>query len=198
MYKIFFNDKRIILTNVQDNLENTKYFPLEDISIEQIVEELSSDEVDTLYLYHPKKKKLLSKFQKKIKTIQAAGGIVVNPKNKVLFIKRKGKWDLPKGKLDPGETLAECAVREVQEETGIAELMLLSFRSVTYHIFQRNEKYYLKETHWFNMYSTSKEKFVPQVEEDIEKVKWKSQKKLAKTLENSYANIRELFNSSSV
>ncbi len=193
MYKIFVNDKVIILTNVQDNLDNVKYFLLEDMSIEEIMAELDKKDIEQIVLYHSKGKKLLSKFVKKIKLIRAAGGIVTNSKKEILFIKRKGKWDLPKGKLDKGETLTECALREVKEETGIKDLMLLNFRAVTYHIFHRDGKYQLKETHWFNMYSTTKGKFVPQIEEDIEKVKWKKPEKLAKTLEKSYGNIRELF-----
>lgn len=193
MYKIFVNDKVIILTNVQDNLDSVKYFPLEDVSIEEIMQELDHKDIEQIALYHPKEKKLLSKFVKKLKLVQAAGGIVTNSKKEILFIKRKGKWDLPKGKLDKGETLTECALREVKEETGIKELMLLNFRAVTYHIFYRDGKYQLKETHWFNMYSTTKGKFTPQIEEDIEKVKWKKPEKLTKILQNSYGNIRELF-----
>lgn len=193
MYKIFVNDKVIILTNVQDYLDSVKYFLLEDMSMDKIMTELHKKDVDKIVLYHPKEKKLLNKFVKKIKLVRAAGGIVTNEKKQILFIKRKGKWDLPKGKLDKGETLSQCALREVKEETGIKDLILLNFRAITYHIFHRDGKYQLKETHWFNMYSTTKAKFIPQIEEDIEKVKWKKPEKIAKILQNSYGNIRELF-----
>jgi 8-oxo-dGTP diphosphatase len=56
--------------------------------------------------------------------VYAAGGVVwrlVEGKLRVLLISRTRYRDLtlPKGKVDPGETLAETAVREIREETGI-------------------------------------------------------------------------------
>ena len=59
--------------------------------------------------------------------IEAAGGLVFNEKNELLMIFRRGFWDLPKGKVDEGETLEQCAVREVQEETGLQNIMLGDF-----------------------------------------------------------------------
>ena len=59
--------------------------------------------------------------------IKAGGGLVKNEKGEVLFMFRKGKWDLPKGKLDPGETMDACAVREVMEETGVSGLSIVNF-----------------------------------------------------------------------
>ena len=46
--------------------------------------------------------------------IKAGGGVVNNNKNQILFIYRLKRWDLPKGKLDKGETIRECAEREVE------------------------------------------------------------------------------------
>lgn len=193
MYEIFVNDKSIILTNVRDNTNRIKYFPLKDISIEEIMCELRKKSVSKVYLYHPKQEKLLDHFKRKLNVIKAGGGLVYNSKGEMLFIKRKGKWDLPKGKKERGENVSVCALREVEEETGVKGLEITNFRAVTYHIFQQNGEFQLKETHWFDMYTDYKGELLPQIEEDIEKVKWKKAKKIKKTVRKSYKNIQKLF-----
>lgn len=193
MYKIFVDNKLIILTNIQDYTQTSKYFLLDEISVENVLKKMEKNNLKKVVLFHPKKEKLLEKFTKKIKLVRAAGGIVTNAKGETLFIKRKGKWDLPKGKLEKNEDLRTCAVREVMEETGIENISIESLKNITYHIFKRDGIFQLKETYWYNMTSNFEGKFVPQMEEDIEKVKWKSPEKLQKTLEKSYANIQELF-----
>ena len=65
---------------------------------------------------------LIDMFKTKLPLVQAAGGLVRNNKGKMLFIFRKNKWDLPKGKVDKGETLENGAMREVEEETGVKKL----------------------------------------------------------------------------
>ena len=123
----------------------------------------------------------------------AGGGVVTNKKGQVLFIYRNDKWDLPKGKLEKGESIEECALREVEEETGVKGLKIENFLRTTYHIFKRNGVYKLKEVHWYAMKTTYKGKLVGQKSEGIEIVKWKGPQKIHKALENSYTNIRSLF-----
>ena len=123
----------------------------------------------------------------------AAGGVVTNKEGKVLFIYRNDKWDLPKGKLDKGESIPEAAVREVEEETGVKGLKIENFLKTTYHIFKRNGVYKLKEVHWFAMKTSFKGELVGQKEEGIEKVKWKGPEKIREALQNSYINIKILF-----
>ena len=193
MNEIFLDDKSIILTNVQENIENEKYFRLKDVTLDEIIEALSHKEVERIYLYHPKAEKLMKKFKQLIPTIKAGGGIVYNQEGKVLLIKRNGKWDLPKGKKEKGENIATCALREVEEETGVKKLLIQRFRTITYHIFKRDKQYFLKETYWYDMTTTYKKKLVPQTEEGIEKVCWKDEataKELAKSL---YKNIQLVF-----
>ena len=170
MNEIFLDDKSIILTNVQENIENEKYFRLKDVTLDEIIKALSHKEVERIYLYHPKAEKLMKKFKQLIPTIKAGGGIVYNQEGKVLLIKRNGKWDLPKGKKEKGENIATCALREVEEETGVKKLLIQRFRTITYHIFKRDKQYFLKETYWYDMTTTYKKKLVPQTEEGIEKV----------------------------
>ena len=158
------------------------------------MEELKRKEVEKIYLYHPKEEKLMKKFKQLIPTIKAGGGIVYNQDGKVLMIKRHGKWDLPKGKKEKGENIATCALREVEEETGVKKLLIQRFRMITYHIFKRDGQYFLKETYWYDMTTTFKKKLVPQTEEDIEKACWKDEAEVRELVKDSYKNIQKLFN----
>lgn len=194
MYEIFLDDKSIILTNVRENIESNKYFHLKDVTLDAILREINTKGVDKIYLYHPKEEKLLKKFKKLIPTIKAGGGIVTNPEGKLLIMKRRGKWDFPKGKKEKGENIATCALREVEEETGVKKLLIQRYRMTTYHIFKRDHEYYLKETFWYDMTTNYKKKLVPQTEEDIEKVYWKSETEVRELIKNSYMNIQKLFN----
>ena len=194
MNEIFLDDKSIILTNVQENIENEKYFRLKDVSLDEIIEALSHKGVERIYLYHPKAEKLMKKFKQLIPTIKAGGGIVYNQEGKVLLIKRNGKWDLPKGKKEKGENIATCALREVEEETGVKKLLIQRFRTITYHIFKRDKQYFLKETYWYDMTTTYKKKLVPQTEEGIEKVCWKDEVTAKELAKSSYKNIQLVFN----
>ncbi|MDO5607349.1 MAG: NUDIX domain-containing protein [Capnocytophaga sp.] len=193
MYEIFVNDKSIILTNVRDNSNTIKYFLLKEISIEAIMDELAKKTVAKVYLYHPKEEKLLKLFKRKLTVIKAGGGIVTNANGEMLFIKRKGKWDLPKGKKEKGENVAICALREVEEETGVKGLKITDFKAITYHVFRRNGVLQLKETYWYDMYTDYTGELVAQEEEEIEKVKWKKTHQIAKTVLKSYKNIQKLF-----
>jgi 8-oxo-dGTP pyrophosphatase MutT (NUDIX family) len=116
--------------------------------------------------------RVLSEVTKQFKLIQAAGGMVCTPEGSILMIYRRGKWDLPKGKLDDGEDLPTCAVREVTEETGIRNLVLGEKVTVTYHTYLEQGSKILKESHWYLMHSASDQKLVPQTDEDIEKCEW--------------------------
>ena len=193
MNEIFLDDKSIILTNVQENIENEKYFQLKDVSLDEIIEALSHKGVERIYLYHPKAEKLMKKFKQLIPTIKAGGGIVYNQEGKVLLIKRNGKWDLPKGKKEKGENIATCALREVEEETGVKKLLIQRFRTITYHILKREKQYFLKETYWYDMTTTYKKKLVPQTEEGIEKVCWKDEATAKELAKSSYKNIQLVF-----
>jgi ADP-ribose pyrophosphatase YjhB (NUDIX family) len=127
-------------------------------------------------------------------TIIAAGGIVTNEKNEILFIFRRNKWDLPKGKLDPNEKIEDCAVREVMEETGLQNVQLGKHIGNTYHEYY--DKYVqadvIKACYWYAMKTTSAEKLIPQTEEDITAIEWITQQELPHCLQNTYPNIIEI------
>lgn len=125
--------------------------------------------------------------------IKAAGGVVYNQKKELLMIFRNGKWDLPKGKLETGESIEECAIREVQEECGVNNLQITSKLSDTYHTYELNGKMVLKHTFWFRMKTNFEGELSPQTKEGITKVEWVNQDEIAERLKNAYANLVELF-----
>jgi 8-oxo-dGTP pyrophosphatase MutT (NUDIX family) len=126
--------------------------------------------------------------------IIAAGGIVLNPNNELLWIYRRGFWDLPKGKLDPNETIEACAIREVMEETGIADLELGALILTTTH--QYHDTYLNtqveKTTYWYAMSTDILQEGIPQTEEDIEAIAWVKKDALTPYLEKTYDTIKEV------
>jgi 8-oxo-dGTP pyrophosphatase MutT (NUDIX family) len=124
--------------------------------------------------------------------IEAAGGLVYNNSNQLLMIFRNSKWDLPKGKLEVGEDIEQCAIREVEEECGISGLTITQQLEDTYHTYKINGKEILKRTYWFKMKSSFKGKLVPQINEGIMEAVWVDDKRIAEKLENSFENISEL------
>lgn len=127
-----------------------------------------------------------------MKKIIAAGGLVFNSKQELLMIFRRGKWDLPKGKLDEGETIAECAVREVQEETGLHEVILGESLGITLHTYTEKGVDIEKESHWYRMTAPGNQPLVPQREEDITSIEWVGKNKIEACLQNTYANITDI------
>ena len=116
-------------------------------------------------------------------------GLVKNKAGEILLIFRRGKWDLPKGKLDDNETLLECAVREVKEETGLKEIEAGEEIDITYHTYIEFGKHILKESHWYMMRATTAEKLIPQTEEDITDIRWVKKDDLKNYLDNTFPTI---------
>lgn len=131
-------------------------------------------------------------FNANYKLIEAAGGLVQNQSSEWLFIHRNGMWDLPKGKLEPNESVEECAVREVAEECGIEEPTIEKPLTPTYHTYELNGKRILKKTYWYLMKSSDTSELVPQTEEGITEVKWVSAEKAKLLAASSFGSIREV------
>lgn len=131
------------------------------------------------------------RFRKQYKLVIAGGGLVRNAKNKILFIYRNGRWDLPKGKAEVGELIEETALREVKEECGLQHLILVDHIIDTYHTYDLKGSRKLKKTSWYKMHSDEKE-LVPQTEEGITKIKWINSAKLEKVYQNTYPSIMDV------
>ncbi len=143
-------------------------------------------------------------FTSLFKVIRAGGGLVRNEKGEYLFIHRFGLWDLPKGKVDPGDrpgpdytdddplTARIAAVREVREETGVKSLTVQKSLPPTWHLYQHKEKWILKHTQWFEMEADSGQSLIPATEEGIFLVRWIPPKGIHCILSNTYASLRAL------
>lgn len=125
--------------------------------------------------------------------VNAAGGLVTNEHGEYLLILRNGIWDLPKGKQEENEDIALTAIREVEEECGITNLVQKELICITRHTYQINGKNILKHTYWYKMECSSCYNTKPQTEENIQEVKWVKKEALANYLSNTYPSINEVF-----
>ena len=198
MYKVFVNDKPLFLTNAISKETDFQLFLLESIDIEQLIIKMFQNKIQKASLYYPDEKVILKKLKEKIPVCKAGGGLVFNKKGEVLFILRNGKWDLPKGGIEREEEIADTAMREVEEETGVNKLEITRKLQKTYHIFKRNGKYKLKITHWFEMQTNFEGTPFPQANEGIEKAVWLNPEQIKEALKNSYENIKLLFGEESL
>lgn len=194
MYKVFFNDKAIFLT---DEFKNNflkrdglfyKYRDKEELK--DLVSFFNLlNYIKSLYIIHYDIEFLRNEFKSLFKQIEAAGGLIRNKENKYLFIFRRGKWDLPKGKVDDDESPEIAALREVKEECGLQSITITRQLISTYHTYIINDSHILKKTYWYEMILDKEEIPTPQVEEDITDIKWFSQNEISKVVENTYPSI---------
>lgn len=161
-------------------------------AINSLLHEIKKDVFHAGVLYNPDLDELKKAFFKHFTVIEAAGGIVQNTKKEILFIYRLGKWDLPKGKLEDGEKLEECAVREVEEETGATNIKLKKKAGETYHTYDAYGKHFLKISHWYYMSCPDNQNLVPQLSEDITEIKWVAPAHLKEVLPNAYPSIQDV------
>jgi 8-oxo-dGTP pyrophosphatase MutT (NUDIX family) len=181
MYKIFINETPLILTNTEgvtpkirsDTKALITHYLGKKKFLHNYIDLLEkSKQYSQVVIFSEDLDKLWADFQSIYKQIEAAGGVVYNQENEVLLIFRRDFWDLPKGKIDEGETPEVAAIREIQEETG---LNIVTFRNKnaynTYHTYIHKEKRILKKTYWYT-FDTPETNLSPQTSEDIEKAVW--------------------------
>ena len=194
-YEIFYGEKVFIIAE-NSNLPYDDFivFPIEADELEGI-----EDYVNLLKEHSGKKgvvfmckepNHMLNACCKSLTEIKAAGGLVVNDIGQVLMIKRRGRWDLPKGKVEEGEFMRLSALREVKEETGIEKVKIQSTIKPTFHLYTIEDKLVLKTTYWYLMNAVGSNALTPQAEEDIEIAEWVSPADLKPYLENTYPNIK--------
>jgi 8-oxo-dGTP pyrophosphatase MutT (NUDIX family) len=197
MIKIFYNNKVLTISEVSldDNSVTKIDFSDKEAVINAINNFINLDNLFLLNIFGTDEQIILKELSLNFKVINAAGGLVRDSTNKILFIKRLGFWDLPKGKLEKGESIDVAAIREVCEECGINDVDLKIIMPLTnaFHIYKLNEKVILKNTHWFLMSFVGKYPLTPQTEEDITEIIWVEKEDLSDVLVESYPSIRQVF-----
>ena len=204
--KIFFEDKPVFLcdeitSSIQEFMHHPDAIFIDETTtpaINSLLHEIAKPEFHVGILWNDNIIKLKEVFFKHFSLIQAAGGVVKNELDQILFIFRKGKWDLPKGKRDGNEIPKECALREVKEETGLVKVKTGKRICTSYHTYHEFGKHIIKETEWFNMTSISQQKLSPQEEEGIQKIEWVDTLKIPEKLENSFPLIADVLVSSGI
>ena len=198
MYKVFVNDKVICFTNSIEKYDQTPNRLTITCFSQKITPYLvdlafNVDEIQSIIIAVHDCKTAFLEFQKFFKIIEAAGGIVKNNDGEQLFIYRLGKWDLPKGKIEKGESVENAAIREIEEECGIDHLTIDRPLADTFHLYQFKGDVVFKRTYWFAMSSSYKGELIPQLEEDITAVEWLTNQQIQdKVIGNTYASIKEL------
>ena len=201
MYKVFFNDREITVLQKTDITLNKSTENIENLHSTSDVKHwfldfVSKHKKEANVICEDTEKFWVKVFVPSFKLIKAAGG-VVKRNEQLLFIFRNKKWDLPKGKIDKGESVEKAAIREVQEECGISGHSILKKLPATYHIYQSpylksKGKWILKETFWFEMEYNGNENGRPQNEENITEIRWFDRSELNEVLTNTYENLKQV------
>lgn len=199
MYKVFINNKAIHLMDTLpiNQLQNYDLFFRyhQNSDLNQLYNSfMQSKGAENMYIIAPGNlSSLWHNFKALFTEITAAGGVVTNTTNQLLVINRRGKWDLPKGKVEENETCAEAAKREVEEETGIGSLMIINSLPLTYHIYFADGTRLLKTTWWYRMKTSSTQQAMPQTEEEISEARWINPDQVHEACKNTFRSLITLF-----
>lgn len=197
-YAVYLNRKALLFNNSQNISsisETVKTFPGNSInSIQQGFKWLSEVENENASVQFPEIEFIdgIELLKTEFKFIVAAGGVVANASDDLLFIERLGLWDLPKGKVEEDESVDTAAVREIIEETGLNSLQNQEFLCSTFHIYWLKNKYILKESVWYSFNTLDNNILVPQQEENITKAEWIKPKDISTILFDTYPSIIEV------
>ena len=196
MYRIFINDRLLILMSSKSNFKHNEVSEIVQyesrLSISSAINKLSNGICHDLIVKGDDVNIMWQDFCSRYVVIEAAGGIVLSSDNKVLWIRRNGRWDLPKGKVEPGEKYEDTAVREVEEECGVYGIHRGSLLSLTYHTYLYKGEEVLKKSYWYAMSCRDNQELKPQLEEGITKVIWADQSMHFECMQDTYSSITEL------
>jgi 8-oxo-dGTP pyrophosphatase MutT (NUDIX family) len=199
MYKVHFENRFIIISPEPDRLQKYGLFH-KFYDTKELYKLISSFQQDksilSLNIYGPDIKHLWRIFRIYFTEVEAAGGLVKHTSGKYLFIERKGKWDLPKGHVEQGETPEGCALREVNEECGITGHKIIKSLDPSYHTYAWEGISYLKRTNWFLMSYDGTMTADPEVDEGITSVQWLLPDEISKIKSGAWLSLNDIINSS--
>jgi 8-oxo-dGTP pyrophosphatase MutT (NUDIX family) len=195
MYKIFINEKPFIIAENGEPVaeyaacKKVEHHPLK---VAEYIKDCESLKSKGILMITDDTEFAFKDFYTHFVPIEAAGGVVFNENNEILLIKRLGKWDLPKGKIDGNESDEEAGMREVEEECGINGLSIVNQLPSSYHCYKQHNHRFLKITYWFTMHTTDNRALVPQKEEHITEAQWKPWDTLDIENMDTYSSIKDL------
>lgn len=194
IYRIYIDQAALVITeDIPDTTSGFQQIDAQSFDFSSFYQRIKADGNPVQYVIQtPNAKRFFKTLKASITTIKAAGGVVRNEENRYLFIFRKGKWDLPKGKLDEGEKSKKAAVREVEEECGIKVDKLGDKLANTYHIYEERGLLILKKTSWYKMYADGQPALQPQLEEEITRAEWLAPADFSMVKANTYPLIVDL------
>lgn len=195
MYKVFVNEKKLSLSKYPENIKKNLRFE-GFATLEIAIDLLENTSCPEMNVYGENIDEIWEDFTHMFRVVEAAGGLVTNKNGEILFIRRLGRWDLPKGKIEAKESLEQAAVREVEEETGLSEIIMEHFLNNTFHVYrERSGQKILKTTYWFKMDYVGSRNPTPQLEEGITEVAWiNSADVQQKVLPETFKNIKLILN----
>ena len=192
-HSVYFADKSVFFVGEPSRKDSFRFFPAEAgaASRDKIVNFLRN--ANTVEVATADPDAAFARFCEDFTRVEAAGGVVENPRGERLMIRRNGRWDLPKGHVEPGESVETCAVREIAEETGVRAEVVAPL-CATWHAywFSKTARWELKRTHWFLLRALGDAALVPQAEEGIEQAAWCPPCEFAANLLTSFPTIRRV------
>lgn len=190
---VFFADKSVVFARELPREGAFCFRPADcgEVGRDKIVNFLRTH--NSVAVLTPDPEAAFARFAQDFVGVEAAGGVVENPQGERLMIRRNGRWDLPKGHVEPGESAEVCAAREILEETGVRAEVVAPL-CATWHAywFPKTERWELKRTHWFLLRTSAAASLVPQTEEGIEQVAWCSPAAFAARLQDAFPTIRRV------
>jgi 8-oxo-dGTP pyrophosphatase MutT (NUDIX family) len=197
MYKVFFKDRTVYFGDdfskffERNNGLFYKYNNFQELA-ELVQVFYMLNKIDKLFIFHNDIVSLFEEFKSCFKQIEAGGGVVRNKKDQFLVIRRDGIWDLPKGKLEKGETFEAAALREVEEEVGLEGLYIKQPILSTYHTYQLSEDLVLKKTKWYEFQYDGESDPVPQAKENITEAVWVTPGETDFIRSNTYQSVLDV------
>lgn len=192
MYKVFIENNPIRFISIEEKvpLNKLKLYLKDTMSTRKKIEEVlkNAEKIEEIYVVCQNLEHDFHDYFSTYDFVEAAGGIVER-KEKYLFIKRNGFWDIPKGKMEEGELPDESAIREVEEECGILRPKITGDICQTFHTYDYNGIPTLKKTYWYDMTFSGPKDVIPQIEEGITEAVWLKEKEISIIKENTFLSI---------